>query len=64
MLSIGRSSYYAWLIRKPSKRQRENENLDNKITGIFKENSGRYGSPRIKYESLEQGDNCSKNRLV
>jgi putative transposase len=64
MFSIGRSSYYAWLLRKPSKRQRENENLDNKITSIFRENSSRYGSIRIKDELLEQGETCSKNRVA
>ena len=64
MLSIGRSSYFAWLHRKPSKRQLENENLDNKIISIFRKNSSRYGAPRIKDDLVEQGDVCGKNRVA
>ncbi len=64
MLSIGRSSYYAWLSRKPSQRQLENEMLDNKIIDIFNTNSGRYGCPRIKAELHGQGETCSKNRVA
>jgi putative transposase len=64
MLSIGRSSYYAWLKRPPSKRQVENERLDAKIIDIFKANDSRYGSPRIKDELQAEGEACGKNRVA
>lgn len=36
MMSIERSGFYAWLKRKPGKRQQSNEKLDKKIIHIFK----------------------------
>lgn len=64
MLSIDRSGYYAWLKRKPSKRQELNQILDEKIIHIFKSHHGRYGSPRIKAELYDQSEKCSQNRVA
>lgn len=64
MLSVERSGYYAWLKRKPSQRQLENERLDHKITVIFNTHLGRYGSHRITKELRAQGESCSKNRVA
>jgi len=64
MFSIERSGYYAWLKRKPSKRQEANEVLDKKIITIFKSHQGRYGAPRITDELHDEGEICGKNRVA
>lgn len=64
MFLIERSGYYAWLKRKPSKRQQANEELDEKIIDIFKSHKSRYGSPRIADELRENNEICSKNRVA
>lgn len=63
MFSIEKSGYYAWLKRKPGKRQQANEVLDRKIISIFEAHKGRYGAPRITGELHEAGEKCSKNRV-
>lgn len=64
MLSIERSGYYAWLHKKPGKRQQKNEILDKKIIAIFSSHKQRYGSPRITNELRDNGETCSKNRVA
>jgi len=64
MFSIERSGYYAWLKRQPSKRQQANQELDQKITGIFEQHRGRSGSPRITKDLHEMKEKCSKNRVA
>ena len=64
MLSIERSGYYAWLKRKPSRRQQSNEALDKKIIDIFSSHKGRYGAPRMTDELQDQGEKCSQNRVA
>jgi transposase InsO family protein len=63
MFSIERSGYYAWLKRKPGKRQQANEALDSNIISIYEAHKGRYGAPRITVELHEAGEKCSKNRV-
>ena len=43
MLLIERSGYYAWLDKKPGKRQQQNNILDKKIVNIFNAHKQRYG---------------------
>lgn len=64
MMLVERSGYYAWLNRKPSKREESNNKLDKQIAEIFKSHSGRYGSPRVTNELRQQGEICSKNRVA
>ncbi len=64
MFSIERSGYYAWLKRKPGKRQQANEKLDNKIMHIFQSHKNRYGSPRITDELHDDAEICSRNRVA
>ncbi len=64
MLSIERSGYYAWLHKKPGKRQQQNNILDKKIVTIFNAHKQRYGSPRITNELRDNGESCSKNRVA
>ena len=46
-LKVSRSGYYSWLKRKPSKRELENKKLKLKISQIYWQSRGTYGSPRI-----------------
>ena len=64
MFSIERSGYYAWLKKEPSKRQRANQALDQKITRLFEQHRGRSGSPRITKDLHEMEEKCSKNRVA
>jgi putative transposase len=63
MLSIERSGYYAWVKRKPSKRNLLNEELDKKIITTFNIHKGRYGVQRITDELRDHGETCGKNRV-
>lgn len=42
-LKISRASYYKWLNRKPTKRDKENEELVEKMTKIYEGNNGLFG---------------------
>jgi len=53
-LGVSRSGYYAWLIREPSRHEKEDRELLGLIIKIFEENEGRYGSPRIWRELVEE----------
>jgi transposase InsO family protein len=64
VLEASRSGYYEWLNREPSQRQLENEELKAKITEIYKQHSGRYGSPRIHRQLVEEGYNCNIKRVA
>lgn len=48
ILNISRSGFYAYLDRRKSKRQIENEALSDMVTEIFQEHKGRYGARRIQ----------------
>jgi putative transposase len=64
MFKIQRSSYYAWLKRKPSIQDANNKNLDQKIKIIFNNHKKRYGYRRITNELQDFGETCSKNRVA
>jgi len=53
-LGVSRSGYYAWLIRKPSRHETEDRELLSLIVRIYENNKGRYGSPRIWRELVEE----------
>jgi transposase InsO family protein len=61
---IDRSGYYAWLKRKPGKRQLANKALDEKIIVLFEAHKNRAGSPRITKDLHEKEEKCSKNRVA
>jgi transposase InsO family protein len=52
-LGVSRSGYYAWLSREPSRHDREDGELLRLIIQIFENNHGRYGSPRVWRELVE-----------
>ena len=63
-MSVSRSGYYAWLSRKPSERQRENQMLLYRIRQFFERSKGTYGSPRILRDLREEGFCCGKHRVA
>lgn len=64
MLGISRSSYYAWKKREPSKREKENQMLLERIRQIHKQSHKAYGSPRVYAQLRNQGISCTKNRVA
>lgn len=53
-LGVSRSGYYSWLVREPSRREKEDRELLRLIVQIFEDNKERYGSPRIWQELVDE----------
>ena len=64
VLKVSRSSYYNWLKRPASKRQKEDKILVEKMRGIHKESYKTYGIRRIKVKLNKEGISCGKNRVA
>ena len=63
-LGVSRSGYYAWLVREPSLHEKEDQELLRLVINIFEENKGRYGSPRIWRELVEEyNERISRKRV-
>lgn len=60
ILKISRSSYYAWLNRKVSLREKRREELKAEIKRVFELSKKRYGSPRVTVELNCQGIKASR----
>lgn len=63
ILEAPKSSYYDWVNKKPSKRQSENERLSCLISGIYFENKGIYGAPKIHKTLVNRGETLSLKRV-
>ncbi|WP_419810231.1 IS3 family transposase [Bacterioplanoides sp.] len=63
-LGVSRSGYYDWLNRKPSTRDRRDDQLKGLIRKIWNQSEGRYGSPRIWKALYKQGISVSKKRIA
>lgn len=64
VLKVSRSGYYDFLKRKLSARVLENQLLKKDIQWIFRENKGRYGSPKITEVLRDRGWNASRPRVA
>ncbi len=64
IFQISKSGYYKWGNKNPSNRAKENDMLLDIIKDIYKENKGRYGSPRIKKQLEKEHIYCGKNRVA
>lgn len=62
-LEVSSSGFFAWNRRLPSAREKQNEQLLAEIETIYKENKGRYGSPRIWEDLREKGSRASRGRV-
>lgn len=64
VLEVSRSGYHAWRVRKPSVRQRTNEQLLSAIRQLHQGPEHCYGSPRLTRELQALGHACSENRVA
>lgn len=64
VLGVSRSGYYDWKDRPPSKRNRENAQLTEKIREIHNRSRQIYGYPRVHAELRALGLRCSRKRVA
>ncbi|ERM80124.1 hypothetical protein P872_09010 [Rhodonellum psychrophilum GCM71 = DSM 17998] len=64
VFKVGRSGFYAWLNRKPSKRAEQREVLSKEIRKVHDLSKGRYGSPKITMELRDRGFFVSRPRVA
>jgi putative transposase len=64
LLGVSRSGYYRWAESPPTARQREDDELADKIVQAHDESRQTYGAPRIVKELKEQGLKTSKRRCA
>ncbi|MEW6546782.1 MAG: IS3 family transposase [Bacillota bacterium] len=65
VLRVSRSDYYAWRGRPPSRRERSDLELRERIIQIHRASRGTYGAPRVMAElRLVHGIRCSRKRVA
>jgi putative transposase len=64
VLKVSRSGYYDWKDRPPSKRDRENATLTEKIREVHDRSRQIYGYPRVHAELRALGVRCSRKRVA
>lgn len=64
VLKVSRSGYYAWSTRRPSIRQKDNDELLERIRRVHSQSRRLYGSPRIAAELNDDGVRCGRNRVA
>lgn len=62
-MKLNRSTYYKIKNHKPSKREKFNKYLQDKITEIYNDSKQRYGAPKIHRELKRQRINVSLKRV-
>jgi putative transposase len=61
---VSRSSYYAWLKRPVSQREKKNTELAVKLKKLHKESRGIYGAPRLTAQLKVEGHSHSRKRIA
>jgi len=64
LLKISRSAYHEWTRDTPSKREKSDTELEQRIAGIHKDSRGTYGAPRVHQELRRQGISCGRKRVA
>jgi putative transposase len=64
VLGVSRSGYYDWKDRPPSKRNRDNAALTEKIREVHDRSRRTYGYPRVHAELRALGVRCSRKRVA
>ena len=64
LLHLGVSGYYAWRNRLPRRRSQANEGLKRAITRIHRHSGAVYGSPKIRWTLLAQGQRVGRHRVA
>lgn len=63
VFKIGKSGFYDWLKRKPSRTQIETEQLRKEIKQEYDDSEKRYGSPKITVQLNNRGIKASRPRV-
>lgn len=64
VLRVSRSGYYAWRVRPPSHRDRDNAALTERIRCIHRDSRGTYGAPRIHAQLRADGVQVGNKRIA
>ena len=64
MLGVSRSGYYGWRVRPPSKRERIDATLTERIRQIHQRSRRTYGYPRVHAELQAMGIRCGRKRVA
>ena len=64
LLGLARSGYYAWLKRKPSRRQSSDQKLLPMIIQVHQQSQCSYGSPRVARELQRRNHPCGRHRVA
>jgi transposase InsO family protein len=64
VFELSRSGYYAWLKRKPSRRQQADQELLPHVQEAYEEGRGAYGSPRVTRELKQGPHRCGRHRVA
>lgn len=62
-LGVSTSGFYAWSNREASKRYREDQELLQRISEIYWNSEGRYGSPRVYKALVQEGIQIARKRV-
>jgi putative transposase len=63
VLEVSVSGYYAWRVRRPSRREKANAGLLSEIRAIHSHSRRTYGSPRIHAALAQRGIACNHKRV-
>jgi putative transposase len=63
-VGVSKSGYYAWKMRPPSKRSREDAALTERIVEVHKRSRETYGYPRVHAELRALGIRCGRRRVA
>jgi putative transposase len=63
-LAVSPSGYYAWAARPESARAQRDRRLKVRVRASFDASKGRYGSPRIHEDLMEQEEHVSRKRVI
>jgi putative transposase len=64
VLRVSRSGYYAWTVRPPSRRDRDDAALTERIRRIHRESRGTYGAPRVHARLRADGVRVGNKRVA
>ena len=62
-LGVSRSGFHAWLVRPPSKRAGQDEEIGAKVRASFIGSARTYGARRVWRDVLSEGVNCGLHRI-
>lgn len=64
LLQVKATGFYAWRRRGMSRRAAEDDRLKDRIRTIHAESDGVYGSPKVRDELLDTGEQVGKHRVA